>query len=61
MNKSYFFCYNKAVSDYLTSHGIQLITIAREPKSNKLYSLYERTPKLNSLLDTYTSNSQISK
>lgn len=56
--REYFYCYNIAVSRYLESKGIKYITVAREPKSNKLFSLYEQTQELTDLLREYKFNKQ---
>lgn len=53
MKDSYFYCYNINVSKYLTSKGIEYITIAKEPKSNKLFSLYKQTKELQQALKEY--------
>lgn len=54
MNPSdFFYCYNIQVSKFLTSKGIKFIHVAREPKSNKLYSLYVNTSELNMALKEY--------
>ena len=56
MTKSkYFFCYNKRVSDYLRTKQLNFITVAIDPKSNKMYSMYEITPELQKALDEYKS------
>lgn len=49
----FFYCYNIDVSNFLKSKGIKFIHIAREPKSNKLYSLYFRTNELTKALIEY--------
>jgi hypothetical protein len=49
----YFYCYNINVSNYLTSKGIKYITVAREPKSNKLFSLYKITNGLQQAMQEY--------
>lgn len=49
----YFFCYNKSVSDYLVSHGLKFITVAMDPKTKKLYSLYKQDSHLSELLKNY--------
>jgi hypothetical protein len=54
--EQYFFCYNKRVSDYLTSKGIKFITVAIDPKTKKMYSLYKQTDTLDSLLKEYKLN-----
>ncbi|WP_169823946.1 DUF5659 domain-containing protein [Bacillus marinisedimentorum] len=51
--KNYFFCYSKRVSDFLASKGIQFITVAIEPKTKKMFSLYEINEELQKALDQY--------
>lgn len=51
--KNYFFCYNKKLSDFLTTKGIQFITVAKEPKSGKLFSLYFIDTKLQQAIEEY--------
>jgi hypothetical protein len=53
--KDFFYCYNINVSNFLTSKGISFIHIAREPKSNKLYSLYLKTNQLQAALKEYNN------
>lgn len=49
----YFFCYSKRVSDHLKEKRISFITVAIDPNTHKMYSLYEITPKLQAALDEY--------
>ncbi len=49
----YFYCYNINLSRYLTSKGINYIMIAREPKSNKLFSQYLQTAELTKAIQEY--------
>jgi hypothetical protein len=51
--KKYFFCYNKTVSDFLTTKNIQLITVAQDLKTQKVFSLDEINPTLQAALDEY--------
>ncbi|QNG59433.1 hypothetical protein H4O14_16775 [Bacillus sp. PAMC26568] len=54
MTKSdFFFVYNKKVSDFLKSKGIQYICVAIEPKSGKLFSLYFINDQLQAALAEY--------
>lgn len=53
MINEFFYCYNINVSKYLTSLGIKYILVAREPKSNKLFSLYPQTEELTQALLDY--------
>lgn len=52
----YFFCYNKVVSDYLNTKGQKYITVAIDPKTKKMYSLYKQTETLDKLLKEYKLN-----
>lgn len=52
-NKDYFFCYNKRVSDFLKTKGIYHITVAQDPKTKKIFSLFEITHNLQRALDEY--------
>lgn len=51
----YHFVYNKRVSDFLKTKGIYYITVARDVKTNKIFSLFEVTPELQQALDEYKS------
>lgn len=55
----YFYCYNVSLSKYLNSKGIRYITVAREPKSNKLFSLYEINTNLQNAIDEYRALNNI--
>lgn len=52
----YFFCYNKQVSDFLSEKGMKYITVAIDPKTRKMYSLYKQSDLLNQLLTEYKLN-----
>jgi hypothetical protein len=54
-SSKYFFCYNKTVSDFLKSKGIEIITVARDMKTDKIFSLYQIDDKLQKALDEYKS------
>ncbi|APH05854.1 hypothetical protein [Bacillus weihaiensis] len=54
MNKSdFFFVYNKRVSDFLKTKGINFICVAIEPKSQKMFSLYYINDDLQKALAEY--------
>ncbi|KZZ85643.1 hypothetical protein [Bacillus sp. SJS] len=54
MNRSNFhFVYNKNVSDFLKSKGINFICVAIEPKSQKMFSLYYINSELQQALEEY--------
>lgn len=57
-NRNYFFCYNKKVSDFLKSKGIEYITVAIEPKSQRFFSLYYIDDKLKKSLQEYKEYKQ---
>ncbi|MCC3645830.1 hypothetical protein JGK52_03910 [Cytobacillus oceanisediminis] len=50
---NYFFCYTKRVSDFLQERGFSFITVAQDPKSKKLFSLYLITEELQKALAEY--------
>lgn len=52
-NKGFFFCYDKTMSDFLRREGISYITVAKDPKSEKLFSLYRSTSKLQVAIDKF--------
>lgn len=55
-NKQFFFCYSSQLFKYLTEeNSFDYITIAREPKNNKMFSLFFRTNKLNQKLIEYSA------
>lgn len=53
MNKNYFFCYNRQLSNFFKSKNISLITVAIDPNTRKWFSLYEITPALQTAIDEY--------
>lgn len=58
-NKDFFFCYNRDVYYYLTNNGVEFITIAREPKDNKMFSLFYRSEKVERLLENYYQEKKV--
>jgi len=53
-NKQFLFCYNSSLFRYLTEeNNFNYITIAREPKNNKMFSLFYRSDSLNRKLAEY--------
>lgn len=55
-NKDFFFCYNRDIYFYLIQNGLDFITIAKEPKNDKMFSLFYRSDKLESLLSEYNNS-----
>jgi len=53
-NNDLFYCYSKKLSDYIYKHsGIYPLTIAINPKSGRLFSLYARNDRLKKALSDY--------
>lgn len=50
---NYFFCYNKHLADYIRSKGIQYITVARDLKSQKIFTLFYINEMLQQTLAEY--------
>lgn len=55
-NRDYFFCYTKRLSDYLRDKGIKPITVAMEPKTKQIFSLYFVDDSLSKSLTEYSKN-----
>ncbi|MCM3719172.1 DUF5659 domain-containing protein [Fictibacillus phosphorivorans] len=53
LKKDFFFVYNKKVSDFLKERGHEVITIAQDLKSKKVFSLFQITPELQQALTEY--------
>ena len=52
--KGYFFAYNKRLAAFLhMDKGIEYITIAQDPKSNKIFTLFKLTKEVENALDEY--------
>lgn len=49
----FFYCYNKRLSDFLTTEGIKYITVAKDIKKNRMFSLYIINKELQTALDKY--------
>lgn len=56
--KNYFFCYNKRVSDFLKTKEIHHITVAQDPKTKKIFSLFEINDSFKKALDEYKALSK---
>ncbi len=52
-NKDYFFCYNKKVSDWMKTKNIRHITVAQDPKTKKIFSLFEINESFKKALEEY--------
>lgn len=52
-SKDFFFCYNKKLAEKIKEANIPVITIAENIKTGKLFSMYEKTPKLQAIINDY--------
>lgn len=52
-SNDFFFCYTKAVSDYLSQQGIYYILKAKSIKDNNVFTMYQKTDELYSVLQEY--------
>lgn len=59
-NKDFFFCYNKNVSRFLKTKGIYHITVAQDPRTKKIFSLFQidQEGKLQQALDEYKAQTK---
>ena len=53
MNQNFFFCYNRDLFYYLKSRNISYITIAKNPTTDKTFSLFQKSTQLQNALDDY--------
>lgn len=56
-NKQFFFCYNKDLAKHLTNNNFRYITIAKEPKNLKTFTLFYRSEELENELTNYKNHS----
>lgn len=54
-NSNFFFCYNRTVSDFLVSEGVQFITVAQDMKTKKVFALFQITEEFQVALNKYKS------
>lgn len=53
-NKDFFFCYNKQLFTFIKDvKGIDYITIAKNPTTNKTFSMFYKDSVLQNALDEY--------
>ncbi|WP_042346070.1 hypothetical protein [Bacillus massiliigorillae] len=53
-NKDFFFCYNRKVYNYLTKlKNIEYITIAKNPSTDNIFTLFMKSDELQKALDEY--------
>ncbi|MEH6944632.1 hypothetical protein [Bacillus sp. JJ722] len=53
-NKDYFFCYNRKLFTYLTKEkNIEFITIAKNPSTDNIFTLFKKSDELQNALDSY--------
>ncbi|OLS37920.1 hypothetical protein BTR22_05265 [Alkalihalophilus pseudofirmus] len=61
INKDYFFCYNSNLAKHLKSKGIYSITTAIQPTSQKMFTLFPKSERLQSVLDEYREQQSTNK
>lgn len=55
-NQDLFYCYSKSLSNFIYEESggkITPLTIAENPKSKKLFSLYGKSSEIRAILDKY--------
>lgn len=52
----FFYCYNKNVSDFLRTKGVRFITVAKDLKTQKVFSLYVINKEFQAALNEYNQN-----
>lgn len=54
MNKNdFFFCYSLELSNFLRGKKIEFITIAQNPHTSKLFTLFPKSDRLNTAIQEY--------
>jgi len=54
LQNEYFFCYNKTLAGYLRyDEGFEFITKARNPNTDSIVTIFEKTEELQEALDRY--------
>ncbi|WP_335871941.1 DUF5659 domain-containing protein [Bacillus sp. 2205SS5-2] len=51
--KDFFFCYDKNLSTYLNEQGIKCVTVAKDIKKGRIFSLYIINSNFQSALSQY--------
>lgn len=51
--QDYFYCYNKKVSDFMRTKNINHITVARDIKTNKIFSMFEINDEFQAAMKEY--------
>ncbi|TDL34557.1 hypothetical protein E2R51_02245 [Jeotgalibacillus sp. S-D1] len=55
MKKDFFFCYNGTLANFLRNSGMQHITVAQDPITKKVFSLFEINDELQMKIKGYKS------
>jgi len=55
VRKEVFFCYDLDLADYLRTNKQPYYTIASNPKTQRIFTLFKRTDLLTSYINTYKS------
>ena len=58
-NSDLFYCYSKSVANFIfEKSNIRPLTIAINPKSGNMFSLFSKSDKLQAILDQYKKESK---
>lgn len=52
-SKDFFYCYSKDLADYLKQQGFSIITIAKNIKSDTIFSMFMKSKALDSAINDY--------
>jgi hypothetical protein len=52
-NKDFFFCYDRGLATHLRNESIPFITVAMNPSSKKVFTLFFRNEKLYEEINSY--------
>lgn len=57
-NRDFFFCYSPKLASYITQNGINYITVANHTKTGDTFSLFQKSDRLQKIIEEYRSNRQ---
>lgn len=52
-NKDFFFCYSKHLAAYIEQKGISYITVAKNIKTDGVFSMFPKSDELNEVIKEY--------
>lgn len=57
-SKDFFYCYNKDLAMKIKGEGIPVLTIAENIKTGKLFSMFQKSARLQKVIDNYIEETE---